>query len=73
MDEIKISEPLFTADNPVSNTEFATSMMFPDTCGAGVGVVKCNVAAFNERGRGRESDSVPLVVSCPTGGWSSSY
>lgn len=73
MDEIKISEPLFTANNPAFNTEFATTMVFPDTCNAGVGVVMCNVAAFNERGRGRESDSVPLVASCPVGEWSSGY
>ena len=66
-DIITLSEPVFIEGAPSMQIEFSTSMYFPDTCGSGVDAVVCRVAAFNERGRGRESEAVVLTLPCFSG------
>ena len=68
-DSITISKPVFLeADDGSFQTDFSTLLYFPNTCGSHVSEeISCTVAAFNEQGRGEESNRVNLTLPCNYG------
>lgn len=66
---ISISEPVFI-EGVVVDTQnvFSTSLYFPDTCDSNVDeVMTCSVSAFNEQGRGLQSEGVLIDLPCFSG------
>ena len=71
-DIVAVSKPVFIEDDDASfQTDFSTSLYFPNTCGSHVSEeISCSVAAFNKQGRGEESNNVTFTLPCDSGKYS---